>query len=264
MQQISFETVNDKTLISTFEAEWRNSLTFPNDDYWDWIIETSQYWALILNDKLVGYACVSKNNNLLQFYLTTEYAKFGKHIFELFIKEQAIKKGFVYTNNPVFLSTAMPFQHSVKVDGYLFKDVIDFPLKEKEGVFRQAEKDDLEALVDFSHIALQAPKDWLRNYIGNWIDREEFFILETEKGIIGTSEARTTSTNPNVASLGVVVSPNYRKQGYGTYLLGKAKVIAKSKNQQAICSCSNDNLGSLKAIENNGFRILHTSLCLSF
>lgn len=62
----------------------------------------------------------------------------------------------------------------------------------------------------------------------------------------------------------MVVSPAHRKKGLGTFLLGNAKEKAIKWNREPICSCEKDNIGSLKSIENNGFRSIHQMLMLEF
>ena len=268
MKNICFEKISDRNTISDLEKEWRNSLTFPNDDYWEAMLDSCKYWVIKQSnkesDEMIGFAFVSDNNVLLQYFVSAQWLDKGLLILEKFIKEKEIKKAWLGTNNPIFQSQAMHFQKSVEVTSYLFADMVDVSLEEKDGNFRMAESKDLEQLVDFSHRVLDAPKDWLTNYIDNWINREEFFLLEKDGKIIGTSEARTTPINGDVASLGIVVCPEHRNQGIGSYLMGKAKTIAKSRNQQAICSCAKDNTSSLKAIERNGFRILHLGLRINF
>ena len=264
MQNIHFNKVEDKNILSDLETEWRNTLTFPNDDFWEAVFDSSQHWGLNQGEETIGYACVGSSNTLLQFFVSAKWLEQGRVILEHFIKEQEIKKARMATNNPIYLSLSMHFQKSVVVDGYLFKDMVDISLEEKKGDFKTATSEDLERLVDFSHRVLDAPKDWLNGYISNWISREEFFLFERNNEIVGTCEARTTPVNSEVASLGIVVCPEHRNQGIGAYLLGKAKAIAKSRNQQAICGCSKDNISSLKAIEKNGFRIIHLFSILHF
>jgi len=260
MKDISFEAIDNKTTISTLEIEWRNSLTFPNDDYWEAQFESSQHWVVKLKEKAIGYACVSEKNTLYNFHITPKYLMHGIPILEEFIKQREIKKGIIGTNSPICLSMIMHFQKSIEIFGYIFKDMEEVSQEERDGEFRVAKPDELERLVVFSHRVLEAPEDWLRDYIGNWISRGEFFVLEKKNKIIGTLEVRTSDLNTKTACLGIVVSPEYRNQGYGTYLLGKGKTISKSRHKEPICSCDKENISSQKAIEKSGFRILHSIL----
>jgi predicted acetyltransferase len=75
---------------------------------------------------------------------------------------------------------------------------------------------------------------------------------------------RNSDTDDSIADIGMIVSPLYRKSGYGTFLLGKAKEIAIRIGKTPICSCEKDNLGSLKSIQKNGFRSIHQLLSVEF
>jgi len=264
MENIYFEKITDKTLIIDLENEWRKTLTFPNDDFWEAQIDAAQYWIIKQAEEMIGYVCLSHRNTLYQYYISAQWLDKGLLILEDFIKQKEIKKARIETNNPICLSLSMHFQKSVLVDGYTFGDMVDVSIEAPKGDFRIAKSNDLEKLVDFFHRVMDAPKDWSTTYISNLISREEFFLFERDNKIIGTSEARTTPVNAEVASLGIITCPDHRNQGIGSYLLNQAKAISKSRNQQAICGCGRDNISSLKVIEKNGFRILHTSFLIDF
>lgn len=260
MINISFEAIEDKSAISNLKTEWRNSLTFPDDGYWDAQFDSSQYWAVKLEEKIIGYACVSSKNTLYNFYITPKYLMNGRILLEEFLNQREIKKGLIGTNNPICFSLMMHFQKSIEIYYYTFKDMEEVYQEERDVEFRIAEPEELEQLIGFQIEALEmeeASEDWFRNYIGHWISRDEFYIIEKENEIIGTLEVRTSDEITNRACLGVIVSTDYRNQGYGSYLLIKGKSIAQSRNIEAICSCEKENISSRKAIEKSGFRILH-------
>lgn len=62
----------------------------------------------------------------------------------------------------------------------------------------------------------------------------------------------------------MIVSPDYRREGYGTYLLSRAKAIALEWGKIPICSCEKGNVGSLKSIHNSGFISMHQFLSITF
>lgn len=265
MMNISFETIENKQTISILETEWRNSLTFPNDDYWATQFESCQYWALKLAEKVIGYACISRKNVLYNFYITPKYLVHGVLILEEFLRQRDIKKGEVGTNNPICLSLIMHFQKSIEIDSYIFKDMEEVGQEEREIEFRIAQPDEVEALVDFEMGGLQpsvSVQNWFRTYVRKWISRDGLFVLKNGHKIIGLLEVRTTALNTKIASLGISVLEEFRNQGYGTYLLIKGKAIAKSRNLKPICGCKKTNIASLKVIEKSGFRKLHLSLLI--
>lgn len=262
--QIQFIEKPDTKALQSLKQEWHKTLVAPQDDMWEAFTEQAMHWAIVKEDQTIGYAVVNEENCLLQFFINASWLPEGVAIFQEFILQQKITQAIIGTNNPICLSIAMHIQKTVSVHTYLFADMQSVGLKERSSTLKNAGPDDLERVVDFCQMSMGAPKAWLNVYIGNLINRSEFFILEEGAEILGTCEVRKSESNPSVAAVGMVVSPEHRKQRVGTYLLGKAKEIALQWGRQAICSCEKDNIGSLKAIQNNGFRSIHQMLGMEF
>ena len=264
IKQFDFYRVIDSNLLNPLKQVWRKSLTSPQDGMWEIFTEYANQYAIRIKDKTIGYACVDGNNRLLQFFILPSWMHEATSVFPLFIHQEEIKVGLIGTNNPVFLSTAMHFQKSVKVDTYLFTDILKMNTDDKKGKLKMAGAGDLENLVDFYHGSMDGPKEWLNGYLGNLIEKGELFYLQNGKKVLGACEVRRSESQPTVADIGMVASVAHRRQGLGTYLLGKAKEIAVQWNRSPICSCEKDNTGSLKCIQNNGFRSIHQMLLMEF
>jgi GNAT superfamily N-acetyltransferase len=259
-----YQPTSDPSTISSLKAEWRKTLTAPQDGMWESLTGNAQHWEIRQGSELVGYACVDDEHRLLQFYLQPEFLAEGPAAFQQFIEEQKIKKALIGTNNPVCMSLAMHWQKSVLVDTYLFEDYLDKKPDPIDGVLRSAGEAELERLVDFYQTSMGAPADWLRSYTGDLLSKGEVFVLEQGAEILGACEVRKSAVQPEVADLGMVVSVNYRRKGLGTYLLGQAKRISREWDRKPICSCEKENAGSLKSILNNGFRSVHQMLVMEF
>lgn len=259
-----FNKASDTSWLDPLKIEWRKSLTAPQDDMWESFIDDADHWEIQSNSQTIGYACVNKNNRLLQFFIVPEWMPEATFVFEQFIRQLNIKEAIIGTNNPMCLSIAMHFQKSVQIEGYLFADFLLAKINKKEGTISTAKIDHLEELVEFCHLSTGGPKEWLHGYISNLITKGEFFVFENEGEILGIFEVRKSKSNPTVADIGMIVSPLHRKKGLGTFLLGKAKETALAWGKQPICGCDKDNTGSLKCIHNNGFRSIHQMLLLKF
>ncbi|KAA3596306.1 MAG: GNAT family N-acetyltransferase [Calditrichaeota bacterium] len=264
VEEIQFENVSDNTIFDSLKTEWRKSLTAPQDDMWETFTEFAEHWKINFKNQTIGYACVNSDNCLLQFFLIPEWIQTGSSIFEKFAHQLKIQKAIIGTNNPHCLSMAMNFQESVEIQFYLFSDYLNEKVGDKEGTLRLVKIDELEKFVEFCHISTGGPKDWLSGYVSNLITKGEYFVFEEKGEILGICEVRKSETNPKVANLGMIVSPNHRKKGLGTFLLGKAKEISLEWKREPICGCEKENIGSLKAIHKNGFRSIHQMLLLKF
>ena len=263
-KKIQLHKITDNHIVAPMKIEWRKSLLAPQDGMWESFMENATHWMFKEEHETIGYACVDDANQVLQFFILPHWLQNSATVFKQFIHQEKITKGIVGTNNPVFQSIAMHCQKSVEVATYLFTDFFTVEPDNDLGNLSVAENDDLEKLVDFCHISMGAPKAWLTGYVDDLIKKQALFVLNDGSKIMGTCEVRTSESQPTVADIGVIVSPQYRKKGVGTYLLGKAKTIAIQWNKKPICSCEKDNIGSLKAIQNNGFRSIHQMLLLNF
>jgi len=262
--QFQFRIVTDLSALDVLKSEWLISLVAPQDDMWESFTNAATHWEIKAENQIIGYACVNDENRLLQFFVAPNWQQEGPSIFHKFIKEQEIESAMIGTNNPYCLSLAMHFQTSVIVDTYLFTDVLDVELKETDGIFSCVTDQYFEAIVDFYHKNIGAPKSWLNGYLGNLVEKGEVFMLKDTDEILGTCEVRKSESDPRVAGIGMITSAQHRKKGLGSYLLGKAKEKSVEWHRAPICSCEKDNIGSLKSIQNNGFRSTHQMLLLSF
>lgn len=231
---------------------------------WESFRNNAMKWGIICDDKMIGYASVDEGNRLLQFYISPKYLSKGEVIFKEFIDEMKIKTGIVGTNNPGYLSIALNFVMELNVHTYLFRSSFDVEIDAKEGILKECQDKDLERAVDFYNHGIGAPKEWLTGYIGGLIKKREIFSLENGDQIIGTCEVRKSTTAVEFADIGMVVSPDFRRQGYGTYLLDRAKTIALGWGKVPICSCEKENVGSLKSIHNCGFVSMYQLLSITF
>ena len=263
-QHFSFNKLLNNDEIVPIKKEWLNSLTSPQDGMWEHFRENGQIWKILLDKNIIGYASIDEDNQLLQFYVTSKYLPKGENIFKAFIIENKIQSGIVGTNNLVYLSMALNNVKTLKVHTCLFRNFHKVVIAEKEGILKVCQNEDLNRIVDFCHFSLGAPKEWLVSYIGELILKKEIFSFEKNNKIIGTCEVRRSTTSPNFADIGMVVSPDFRKLGYGTFLLHKAKTMALEWGKIPICSCEKNNIGSLKAIQNCGFVSMHQLLAVTF
>ena len=264
-RKYTFREVTNVDELTDLKNEWLNSLTSPQDGMWAFFRNNAtNNWGIECDNEMIGYASIGEGNQLLQFYVSPKHLSGGVVVFKAFIEKVNIKTGIIGTNNLSYLSIALNFVEELDVNTYLFRDNYEVSIVEKEGILQICQDEDLERIVNFCHYSIGAPKEWLVGYIGGLIKKREIFFLEDGDKIIGTCEVRKSVITPKFADIGMVVSPDYRRQGYGTYLLHKAKKIAIEWGKTPICSCEKDNVGSVKSIHNCGFVSRYQLLTISF
>jgi len=260
----SFYRVSNNNELSILKNEWLATLSNPQDGMWDIFRDNGIHWKIVSDKEIIGYAIINEDDELLQFYISSRFISKGEIIFKSFIDKVKVKTGIIGTNNLIFLSIALNFVKDLKVNTYLFRANYKVNIDEKEGVLKACKKEDIDRIVNFYNYSMGAPKEWLMGYIGNLINKTEIFSLENNSEIIGACEVRNSNSAPSFADIGMVVSPDFRRKGYGTYLLNLAKNIAIEKGKTPICSCEKDNVGSVKSIQNCGFVSNYQLLTIDF
>lgn len=262
--EIKFHPTTEKETLAFLKEEWQQTLTSPQDGMWETLTDLAAHWHINKDNQIIGYACINLSGWLLQFYIQPACLPKGISILKQFIQDREINMALIGTNNPVALSLAMHFQKQIEIHTYLFTHYFETELSEHQGEFDIVRAKNLENLVNFLHDSLGSPKDWLKEYVSKLIEKNEMFFLKKGNEILGTCEVRKSASQPDIADVGMVVAPDQRNKGLGTYLLGKAKGIALEQGKQPVCSCEKNNIGSLKAIHNNGFRSTHQMLLMEF
>lgn len=275
-----------------WQEQWQKSLLAPQDGMWESFRTEARHWAIIYAEQTIGYAVEDEENGLLNFFVGVHYLPRSADFLRQFIEQEKITKGLIGTHNPLALTPALHCQKKVALHTYLFiipqtngtaiastdaseggsrisaalqpAEVQNLPQILQGTVFAQAQSSDLERLIDFYHLGMDAPRAWLSKYLRAYQAEGACYFLEKAGEIIGACELRASKRQPEIADIGMVVGTAYRQQGIGTYLLGQAKQLAWASGRQPICSCEVDNLGSRKAIEANGFRTVYQLLSLEF
>ncbi len=265
LKNFDFQKVENSESLLPWKKFWRETLSGPQDGMWESLTESAVHWSIAKDGSTIGYACVDGENRLLQFFLEPRWLPLGLSVLQQFIRQQGIKKGIIGTNNPICLSLVLQIQQKVEVHSYLFHDFLEIgEVRRPAGEVRLARGDDLEALIEFCHRSMGGPKFWLSGYLGDLINKGELFQFIENEEVIGTFEVRHSPSDTQLADLGIIVSPDHRRKGLGTFLLSNAKAMALEQGMIPICSCEKTNLGSLKAIQNNGFRVVYQMLEIWF
>ena len=259
-----FIRVDSQNELSLLKKEWLSSLTGPQDGMWETFRDNAVTIEIKDADHRIGYGCIGDENQLIQFFITHRYLNQGTKIFQQLKEELKVVKGIVGTNNPIYLSNALHFTKQLDIHTYLFEHFSDPIINEKKGSFKNCTSEDLLRMVDWYHASLGASVEWLHGYLNGLIEKGEVFSFERDGKIIGACEVRRSNSSLYYADIGMIVSPDFRKKGYGTFLLNQAKSIAIKWGRTPICSCEKKNIGSFRSIQNCGFASKYQLLAIDF
>ncbi len=258
-----FET-SDARACATMRDDYLNSLYAPKDGMWESFVDMGSFFLVKKGGEIIGYLVLNQDNYLIQIYARAD----ATEVFASAIKELGIVGSFVATSEPDFLRLSQEQQKSVAVNAHMYyvpKDVqMPKPGLADGSEFRVLSTQDFEGAVLFALDVLGAPEDWLRGYYAERIERGELYGLYQDGKLIAAGECRLSPMQENIADLGMVVAPAYRKKGIATEVLGLLLEKCEEEGWTPICSTENDNIGAQKAIQKAGFVPYHRILQIKF
>ncbi len=268
---ISLQAIDDVANIQSMKHAYLATLQAPLDGMWDAIANGSPHWTILVDGEPAGYFVTDESGVLLQFHLRPEYGPLSAEVFRYVLKERAIGSALVSTADPL-LDPLCEAIASASVDHTLLYEIDSekerMPVVVTQGLtFQPVDATDLGRVVLFQQSCLDSEQDmtdWLRGYSSNLIARGELFCLYRRNEWIGLGELRRSDSQPGIADLGVMVSPEYRRRGWATDILVRLLAICDREGLQAICSTTVDNIASQKAIERAGFVSRHRLVEVNF
>lgn len=238
---------------------WKEQLHTTHDDMWWGFCLTAKTLEILIDDQSVGFASVNEEGQLIRFYVEFEWLNSVSRVMRALLDQNLINTAIIGTHDTASLHAVSSLGATSTPHTLLYELESTAQLKRCDYLIK-ATAADLDRVIEYYHYAIEAPIAWLQVYVGERIEKGEFFFLEDDNTICGSCEVRQHPYSKDHSSIGMAVNPDFRKQGLGTKLLGQAARIAIEQNKAPICSTETENLGSIKGIEANGFKSLHRLL----
>lgn len=245
-----------KTDLVPLRTAFYQAVSAPIDGMWDEVMHMSQLWSILDNSIPVGYFSIGEEQTLYQFFLYRPYWNDATDILKKVIATKNIRSGIVTSFNTVFLNASLDLTETLQIHSYLFTDwqEKDFRAPLGTALIR------IEMLPTFYHKSLLAfyqkhakgPAEWLNLYLIKLLNENAIWGAFLDNELCGTLEIRRNRLSP-YAEVGMVIASEKRKSGLGTQLAFLAKSICKENGLKPVCSCTANNLGSLKLIQKTGF-----------
>ena len=206
----------------------------------------------------VGYLCIGTQGTfrdvILQYYLLRDRRQDASIVLEALRKEYACRSWLVCTQDsfafPLMLDMDIP--HSVC--GYSFSASDPTTLDEDRSdrtAFAVTGPDELEAAY-----ALFSQDNFYNGDIDGVrkdIEARNLLSLHMDGDLVGIGFAVKIIRTPAFADVGMIVSPPYRRQGWGTHIIQSLIVHCHRAGLVPTACCGSDNSISRKTLEKAGF-----------
>ena len=266
--------VSDKTSIADLRTEHLGTLSAPLDAYWEEaLIGLADHYVLRVGGERAGFYAINSDGELVAFHLCASDVRHAEEAFAFVILQHAVRRALAGTHDAIFLAFALDRAEAVKVHTLLFQDGggPEDPFEEDARYdFSQARDEDFDTILrhyvatsgSADMDSVEAAFEGLRGYVRTVMDEHQIFVLRQDGELVATSECRISRTQAPYADVGMIVSPEHRRKGLGSYILERTKRFCYAKETLPICSCEVGNIGSQKAIRRAGFVARHRVLAI--
>ncbi|MEM2145058.1 MAG: GNAT family N-acetyltransferase [Candidatus Jordarchaeaceae archaeon] len=233
-------------------------------DFLEQAVNNGTCWGLLLRNDIICYWIYMEKSfgplyekSIIEFYIKEGYRYLGGEILQLVAKQFEPRGIYVCTDDTFLLSLLLE-------RGYHF-DVAD-PILLREKKVRITLKENLEFnLISeetfeeaFKILISEEPENAGINeeyylQIKSEICKDTYWTLIREGIVIGVAYWKKQRYN-NYVAIFPIVQRNYRRRGYGSYMISKlADYLERNYGYQPIAYINQFNLGARKAFEKLGF-----------
>jgi GNAT superfamily N-acetyltransferase len=255
-----FELDDIKVLRETRMKELRIPLVF---DFLEQAVKNGTCWGLCLrNDTICYWVYLEKflaplyEKSIIEFYIKRGYRQLSDEILHLVTKQFEPRGIYVRTDDTFLLSLFLEKGYQFDVaDPILFREKkVDTWHKENLKLTQISE----ETLDDAFEILLsEVPENTgikEENYLRlkSEIDKDTYWTLIRGGLVVGVVYWTKQKYN-NYVTITPIVQRNYRRRGYGSFMISKLADYLESRGYQPISYLSQFNVAARKAFEKSGF-----------
>lgn len=257
---MKFSKTNPNEL-QDLKQDYLKHIKVPLDDMWENLIIPSGIHYRI-GDK--GFLVLDQENTLFQFHLKEAYLFEAQEIFAAVLEHFEIKEALVATYETNYMSLVLSKAKIEQTHTLLYKGVpspvIEAPLKDIS--IATAKSNDFDKVIEFCTEKVGISGPWMTPYYENLLPQGAIKLFHIDRELVGIGELRPSSSSPEYANVGFMVSKDWRKKGLGSYIMNQLK--NNKEGLKCICSTTVDNIGAQKGIHNSGFFPYHRILKFNF
>ncbi|TIH17309.1 GNAT family N-acetyltransferase [Marinifilum sp. JC120] len=235
--------------------EYLDSLTKAQDLYLEELVREGAVW--LMGD--MGYAVVS-GDSLVEFFVPGEFREKLIFLFDTLVDFCRIKQVLCKSFDSDLLFVSLSRQVHMSTVGLLFREIADSSFHLVEGqCMRPANEADIDTIVAFDDGFFHD-----RAEIEHYFAEGNLYAFDCAGSVRGCGIVTPVIAGRNYMDVGVLVAPEFRNQGCGAYIVSFLKSAMLEQGYNPICSCSNENRASAKALQRAGFVCGHRVLKFVF
>lgn len=237
-------------VIEALRRQHLNDLYEAQELYLELKVQTANVYQIHYEQQPIGYIIIDQDHTALEFYVINPYQTRSDIIFAEIVKTYGITKALCQSFDFTFLSCCLSIQKAVKVLGIHFREYTPTPRKRHDTdiAVRLATPADEPTIASINEEIFESPDE-----ITMVITNQNMFIFEKSGDLLGFGIFQRVIPGRPEFDIGMLVHRNYRKQGYGTYIIQYLADYCQQQGWRPICGCAVENIGSRKCLEAAGF-----------
>lgn len=223
-----------------------NSLPSAIDTFLEGYILGSAHYEIELDGKKAGFTAIHQEKLISQFFLASEYRRYGQKVFTAIKSLEKVQAAFVSTCDEFFLSHVLDEYQHIGKQAYFFAAPSNIPdTSELSYVLRSAIESDT-AYISSAHIF--GDEHMVQSKVAN----QELYITLSGEDVVGCGIIEKSKLLESKANIGMFVSEKHRQKGIGTATLKLLIAECQKQSLSPIAGCAYSNHLSKKTLERSG------------
>jgi GNAT superfamily N-acetyltransferase len=221
------------------------------DSFWEDHVLEGNHYSIQDRDSPVGYFIIHGESTITSFYLVEEYAHHGQEIFEKIKKYEQVTNALVPTGDEFFLAHCMDGFQRMEKQAYfsLYRKEVPADFRRKELTFERVL---LREEVSVIRLAGDFFSKDDENKIINNADYYRVYKVLEDGDLVGFGVVEIGRVIKSIASIGMYVMEEKRRQGYAKNILRQLKELVEEEGYDSRSGCWYYNHNSLKSMISAG------------
>jgi RimJ/RimL family protein N-acetyltransferase len=222
----------------------------------EFMVQEADVYLILEDEETVGYAIITTENTLIEFFLFKRFIPKCMMYFDLVIDTLSIENIYCKSFDSLLLNCCLINSYTYSLLGCFYRDFHD------KGVVKNDQINMRLATYSDSSFLMQTQDNI--NELFETVDQLEAFIKSEsvhlfyiQDELVGCGTTLKTHADWNYFDLGVWVSSKHRKKGIGTQVITYLRAYCLDRNWKPTCGCAIENIASQKTLEKSGFISKH-------
>ncbi len=190
---------------------------------------------------------------LVEFFVEKSHSDYSSHLFDALRRQTKFNVVLAKSFDHQLLKVAEFSGAKSTQTGYLFRKFIAATtVSDPEFLFRRSSLADLAAIWKMND-------DFFGSFdeISDLNDTGNLWVLEVHNEVVGCGVSTRVIEGSNAIDLGMLISPKWRRRGYGSILMSKLANHMIETGLSPICGCAEHNVASRMTLQKAGFVTEH-------